>query len=312
MYINDLIRSAIISATTDLDSVIRAFKANLNALNTDYIISGKIFDLDPIRRRAVRNDFLSTESMLDQMEESIRILTKQTTGGALQKEAFRVFHDVLFKITRNYYKKLKADKHMNFIFPSRPPVHEDYLRPLLHSNRIMVEQIILNILNNALKYGYWGTNIEIDCKLPLRSSDHQVLTVTDFGAEMPMGSDPYRLYYRGPNNSDKSIEGSGIGLYIVKTLTELMGLPPPRHSSESVSEFNVPLIDRYLALPQALRNEGLASRIRTAKKQLEAHGWLERIINRRALSRKDDSLTDYEVVDLIQWKTYKVTLEVEL
>jgi signal transduction histidine kinase len=84
-----------------------------------------------------------------------------------------------------------------------------------------LRQIVLNLLDNALKYGPSGQTIVVSCR---RDGDRAAIAVEDEGpgvseADSSRIWDPY--YRVAPHGA--SVGGTGIGLTIVKRLTEMHG-----------------------------------------------------------------------------------------
>ncbi len=111
------------------------------------------------------------------------------------------------------------------------------LEPLLHSHRVAVHvgplelavmadatrlrQVLLNLLSNAIKYNRAGGEVRIEA---LARGDGVVLRVSDSGRGMSL--EQVRHLFEPFNRlgiASEAIEGSGIGLAIVKTLVERMG-----------------------------------------------------------------------------------------
>lgn len=82
-----------------------------------------------------------------------------------------------------------------------------------------VAQVIENILNNSKKYAK-------DCSVVMNTDiqgDKYLIFIRDYGKGIPNKDLPFIFdkFYRGKNT--KNIEGSGLGLYIVKYIMEKMG-----------------------------------------------------------------------------------------
>jgi len=96
----------------------------------------------------------------------------------------------------------------------------------LYGDEIRVKQVILNILNNAVKYTRegkvtWLVDYEMvdsnKCKLKIDVVD------TGIGIKQEELNKIYSPYERVDNVENKSIEGTGLGLSITKNLLEKMG-----------------------------------------------------------------------------------------
>jgi signal transduction histidine kinase len=84
-----------------------------------------------------------------------------------------------------------------------------------------MRQIVLNLLDNALKYGPPGQRIVVACRL---EGTVAAIAVEDEGPGVPddHASRIWNPFYRVPNHSG-AIGGTGIGLTIVKRLVEMHG-----------------------------------------------------------------------------------------
>ena len=85
----------------------------------------------------------------------------------------------------------------------------------------MWEKIVLNLLSNAFKFTFEGTIV-----VSLRSAGEQVeLSVHDTGVGIPSEEQPaiFDRFHRVRSSRSRSIEGSGIGLALVKELVQLHG-----------------------------------------------------------------------------------------
>ncbi len=86
-----------------------------------------------------------------------------------------------------------------------------------------LEKIILNLLSNALKYSSSGDRITIEAKL--NQSRHYVITVKDtgIGIEEEKLSTIFDRFQRVYNENSDRVKGAGIGLALVKQITEVHG-----------------------------------------------------------------------------------------
>jgi two-component system sensor histidine kinase KdpD len=93
--------------------------------------------------------------------------------------------------------------------------------PLILADGVLLEQVLVNILDNAAKYAPEGTRITITARL---QGPRVEVAVLDHGPGIP-ADDLYRvfdMFYRVANG-DRQRAGTGLGLAICKGLVEAMG-----------------------------------------------------------------------------------------
>lgn len=235
---------------------------------------------------------------------NIELLTKPTDNIKLNIEEFKIFKELLFK-WENLYRYDIAEKGLSFCNPNIN--FDDPDRPLIKCDKRLLEQIIYNIVHNAIKYSNWGTRIEIDCRKKKTESNTQILSIVDYGAAIEKGDKPYTLYYRNPDIK-QTIEGTGIGLFVVKRIANILGIKV-RHFCEPVSKFNVALIDAYIFTPFEYVNK---DKDLLRNLQLERNKLGDKIKRFVSDNRQISNLTEQEITDLIMQPTFKVTFEVEI
>lgn len=92
----------------------------------------------------------------------------------------------------------------------------------VNGDPVRIEQILNNLLTNALKYSPPGSEV----RLELRGlDDRAVVTVRDFGAGMGADLVPqvFEPFFQGPQPANRTLSGLGIGLALVRQLTQLHG-----------------------------------------------------------------------------------------
>jgi PAS domain S-box-containing protein len=87
---------------------------------------------------------------------------------------------------------------------------------------VRLEQIVTNLVDNACKYSPSGTTIQVSVR---REGNDAVISVEDQGMGIAAELLPqiFELFVQGPRGLDRSQGGLGIGLTLVKRLTELHG-----------------------------------------------------------------------------------------
>jgi PAS domain S-box-containing protein len=129
---------------------------------------------------------------------------------------------------------------------------------LLDADPVRLAQIFGNLLNNAAKYSEKGGRIEITAR---RDGEEALVTICDSGDGIAPEQLPklFEIFTRGERSSRRNQSGLGIGLALVRRLTEMHG-GRVEASSEGVgkgSTFSVrlPLNVRHAAAPTARGRE---------------------------------------------------------
>jgi signal transduction histidine kinase len=92
----------------------------------------------------------------------------------------------------------------------------------VHADRARIEQILSNLLDNAIKFTPAGRRITVSLR---QEDDAAVLRVADEGEGLAPGSAErmFGLFVQGERGLDRAAGGLGVGLALVKRLTELHG-----------------------------------------------------------------------------------------
>jgi two-component system sensor histidine kinase KdpD len=93
--------------------------------------------------------------------------------------------------------------------------------PVVAGEPTYVEQIVRNLLGNAAKYTPAGTRVVVEAR---REGSTIEVRVSDDGPGIPEDSvrRVFDLFYRDPDSA-RAVAGSGIGLFVCRSLVEAMG-----------------------------------------------------------------------------------------
>ena len=93
---------------------------------------------------------------------------------------------------------------------------------VIRSRRILLEMIFGNLMDNAVKYG--GDPAEVTVHVAARGRDRLTVRVQDNGAGIPEENRNriFQMFYRGNDELQRTKKGTGLGLYIVKTLIGIL------------------------------------------------------------------------------------------
>lgn len=92
----------------------------------------------------------------------------------------------------------------------------------LSSRRLILEMIFGNLLDNAVKYG--GTPPRVTVQAFPRGTDRVVVRIRDNGAGVPPENrrQIFQMFFRGRDELQRTKAGTGLGLYIVRTLVGIL------------------------------------------------------------------------------------------
>ena len=130
--------------------------------------------------------------------------------------------------------RMTADQHTLELHNAEQPL-------MVHGDELRLEQVLQNLIQNAIKYSPEGDRIRIQ----VERHEHTVhILVIDQGIGIPVEALPrlFRRFYRAQNVDPKRISGMGIGLFLVKEIVTLHGGEVHVESQEGIgSTFTVSL-----------------------------------------------------------------------
>lgn len=103
---------------------------------------------------------------------------------------------------------------------------EESIPAQIYGDEVRIKQILINLLNNAIKYTPSGSvTLSVQCQKTEGELAYIAYSVTDTGMGIKKESMPYLFsaFKRVDEEKNRYIEGTGLGLSIVKQLADLMG-----------------------------------------------------------------------------------------
>ncbi len=164
----------------------------------------------PTRRDLLENIHDEAER-LERLVNNLLEMTKLESGAVQLKKELHVPGEIIGSAIARVEERLGSRSLTTQIAPGLPLVPMDAL---------LIEQVIVNLLDNALKYTPDGTPIDISAET---KENELVVEVADRGPGIPEADIPrlFEKFYRGPQKETKS--GAGLGLSICKGIIEIHG-----------------------------------------------------------------------------------------
>lgn len=218
---------------------------------------------------------------LGQLFQDLLDITK-AEDGRLKNEP--VVLDAI-EFARNIWEGLRqkaSDKGLNYIFePDYYKTGEKTLTPVffIHADRDHLHEILNNLFENAIKYtpnGKVSVNVT-------GGNDNVEISVTDSGIGIPAEDIPhlFQKFYRVDNSETREINGTGLGLFLSRKLTESIGGSLNVESEyKKGSTFTV-------KLPRITRENAEVLKAKEEEKKAEEHQKIEAKRNQREIEEAD-------------------------
>jgi two-component system phosphate regulon sensor histidine kinase PhoR len=172
-----------------------------------------------IKDEKIRNKFLKiikeeTDRLSILIKDLLNLSEIESQTIDLKPENFREVLDKVYNLLADNAYRKNIDIKMSI---------EDDLPPV-YMVKQQIEQVIINLLDNAIKYTPEGGSIEIDIN---KSDDKLYFSIEDSGIGIPENEKNriFERFYRVDKARSRSLGGSGIGLSIVRNIIK-------QHSSE--------------------------------------------------------------------------------
>jgi two-component system, OmpR family, phosphate regulon sensor histidine kinase PhoR len=178
------------------------------AANKLYLQTILKHELEAEKRNELVNKAISENKRLEKMVDNILNASRiENKNIKLHIESFQLdelIHRIVLRFSKLGY-----------------PIFENIEESILLSADIfMIETIINNLVENALKYGGTATSIEVYCK---RNNNTIIFGVKDTGpgVDTSFQKDMFQKFVRSGNEETRTQKGTGLGLFIVSEFVKI-------------------------------------------------------------------------------------------
>ena len=173
-------------------------------------LAGPLTDEQKKQLRMVKG---SASHLLDLINDVLDISKIESGRLQVYGESFKI--DLLVIMTASALRPFAEKKGLTLEYDISPDL------PELHSDKRRLEQVLINLINNAIKFTDKGS-IKIICA---RLGENLSIAVTDTGLGIKATDQEhiFQSFRQVDTGLDRVREGSGLGLAICKRLTALLG-----------------------------------------------------------------------------------------
>lgn len=191
----------------------------------EMLINGDAGKLQPSQKEFVSNITQSTKRMIELVGSLLNISRLESGSVHIDPKPTDI-HELVTDIT-NDFKTEVSDRHQKLLVEIDPTLPQHVaLDPRL------VSQVYVNLLNNAVRYTPNSGSISVKV---MRRGNEVVSEIKDSGYGIPKDEQPkvFDRFFRGSNIIKIETDGTGLGLYLVKTIVESSGGKVWYESSEN-------------------------------------------------------------------------------
>ena len=190
------------SVTHELKSPIAALQLSLQTLRMRTVDEGK--------RREFHEMMADELNRLDQLIDQLLEVGRLDAVGAQEEPEPVPIHGLLYRCAENACARYKQELDQVFKFDV-PPL-------TLHARRIVVQLIVSNLIDHAVKYGDVPAQVHVAAWQI--GPERLRVRITDNGSGVPYEERRkiFRIFHRGGTELERRRKGTGLGLYIVHTL----------------------------------------------------------------------------------------------
>jgi signal transduction histidine kinase len=199
-----------------LGIVSHELKTPLNVISgyINILVEGILGELSPIQEKALQIIMRQTKELNGLINRVLQVCTLETETPRADFHKIN-FWEFLYELKSMYEDPLSKDITLHWEFSSDLPT--------VYSDRGKLKHIVENLINNAIKFTEVGS-VTVSAKY---LADKRVMEfkIADTGIGISKEQLPiiFDRFHQGDSSGTRAYGGMGLGLYIVKKYTDLLG-----------------------------------------------------------------------------------------
>ncbi|MEP7289035.1 MAG: HAMP domain-containing sensor histidine kinase [Chloroflexota bacterium] len=199
--------------TNLLSEVVHDLKQPLTAIQSFSEIVQSMGDLSARQQQYLGRIHKSASRMLEQVHQLLDIAWIES---GMKLTLVEVDLVNLVRITLDDLEPAASVKHISLLLDAPMPV------PIIMGDNTRLSQVFINLITNAIKYSTDGSSITVKVEKVVSQA---VFSVIDTGMGISAADMPhlFQRFYRVHTKETRNIEGTGLGLYISRSIVEQHG-----------------------------------------------------------------------------------------
>jgi two-component system sensor histidine kinase KdpD len=198
--------------------------------------------LDPVTKHELAQSIYEEAKRLDRLVYNLLEMSRLQSGEVKFNKEWHVLEEVIGCALA----QLDTQLHDHPVSISLPAD-----LPLIQMDALLMERVVINLLENSMKYTPPGTPVEISGRV----QDQKLLvTIADRGPGLPAGQEE-RIFEKFYQVAPGSARGAGLGLTICRSIVEFHGgriVAANRPEGGAVFSFTIPLLEGSPILDKTL------------------------------------------------------------
>lgn len=178
------------------------------------VLEGDAGDITDTQRQFLDEAFASSERMVHLIEDFLNVSRIQNGKFVIDRHSTNLSKVVDQEI--DGLQPSAVSRNLKFVYNAPKNF------PMINIDEGKIRQVIMNFADNALYYSHEDTEIAVNLSI---KGDEVLFTVKDSGIGVPVGEQDqlFSKFYRASNARKQRPDGTGVGLYLAKTVIDAHG-----------------------------------------------------------------------------------------